>query len=223
MKKLVVFMVLISLLITSAFSATKSSTTTPSTGTVEGSATYSAETAAQYKYQTNDKNRMVTIGSNGEKFQGPVLVTSFGQSTDGSMIEQVMKRLKTVAYTYNPTATGADLAGIKTVVIAVGNSTKGLGAAGISQDQETQRAKEFMAAVKSAGVDVICCHIGGATRRGALSDAFADMVLPLSSFIVVKEDGNEDGKFTTFATSNNVPITLVYGSKDTVNAFKAIF
>lgn len=222
MKRILLTMVMISLLVIPAFTATKTSTT-PSTGTVEGAATYSQEVAAQYKYQTDSKNRMVTIGTITEKFQGPVLVTSFGQSTDGSMIEQVMKRLKTVAYTYNPTATSADLGGVKTVVIAVGNSTKGLGAAGISQDQETARAKEFMAAAKKAGVKVICCHIGGATRRGALSDAFADMVLPLSSYILVKEDGNEDGKFTSFAAANNIPITLVYGSKDTVDAFKQIF
>ena len=222
MKRILLTMVMISLLVIPVFAATKTSTT-PSTGTVEGAATYSQEIAAQYKYQTDSKNRMVTIGTITEKFQGPVLVTSFGQSTDGSMIEQVMKRLKTVAYTYNPTATSADLGGVKTVVIAVGNSTKGLGAAGISQDQETARAKEFMAAAKKAGVKVICCHIGGATRRGALSDAFADMVLPLSSFILVKEDGNEDGKFTSFAAANNIPITLVYGSKDTVDAFKQIF
>ena len=222
MKRILLTMVMISLLVIPAFAATKTSTT-PSTGTVEGAATYSQEVAAQYKYQTDSKNRKVTIGTITEKFQGPVLVTSFGQSTDGSMIEQVMKRLKTVAYTDNPTATSADLGGVKTVVIAVGNSTKGLGAAGISQDQETARAKEFMAAVKKAGVKVICCHIGGATRRGALSDAFADMVLPLSSYILVKEDGNEDGKFTSFAAANNIPITLVYGSKDTVDAFKQIF
>ena len=222
MKRILLTMVMISLLVIPAFAATKTSTT-PSTGTVEGAATYSQEVAAQYKYQTDSKNRMVTIGTITEKFQGPVLVTSFGQSTDGSMIEQVMKRLKTVAYTYNPTSTSADLGGVKTVVIAVGNSTKGLGAAGISQDQETARAKEFMAAAKKAGVKVICCHIGGATRRGALSDAFADMVLPLSSYILVKEDGNEDGKFTSFAAANNIPITLVYGSKDTVDAFKQIF
>ena len=222
MKRILLTMVMISLLVIPAFAATKTSTT-PSKGTVEGAATYSQEVAAQYKYQTDSKNRKVTIGSITEKFQGPVLVTSFGQSTDGSMIEQVMKRLKTVAYTYNPTATSADLGGVKTVVIAVGNSTKGLGAAGISQDQETARAKEFMAAAKKAGVKVICCHIGGATRRGALSDAFADMVLPLSSYILVKEDGNEDGKFTSFAAANNMPITLVYGSKDTVDAFKQIF
>ena len=222
MKRILLTMVMISLLVIPAFAATKTSTT-PSTGTVEGAATYSQEIAAQYKYQTDSKNRKVTIGTITEKFQGPVLVTSFGQSTDGSMIEQVMKRLKTVAYTYNPTATSADLGGGQTVVIAVGNSTKGLGAAGISQDQETARAKEFMAAAKKAGVKVICCHIGGATRRGALSDAFADMVLPLSSYILVKEDGNEDGKFTSFAAANNIPITLVYGSKDTVDAFKQIF
>ena len=222
MKRILLTMVMISLLVIPAFAATKTSTT-PSTGTVEGAATYSQEVAAQYKYQTDNRNEALTMEAITDRPEGPVLETAIDHSTAGSRIEQVMKRLKTVAYTDNPTATSADLGGVKTVVIAVGNSTKGLGAAGISQDQETARAKEFMAAVKKAGVKVICCHIGGATRRGALSDAFADMVLPLSSYILVKEDGNEDGKFTSFAAANNIPITLVYGSKDTVDAFKQIF
>ena len=221
MKKTIAIIVIIVVAISVMSAATKN--TTPSTGTAQGSATYSAETAANYKYQTSSSNRMVTIGTKSVKFEAPVLVTSFGQSTDGSMIEQVMKRLKTVSYSYNPTATGADLDGVKTVVIAVGNSTKGLGAAGISQEQETARAKEFMAAVEKKGVKVILCHIGGATRRGSLSDAFADMVLPLSSYMVVKEDGNEDSKFTSYASAHSVPITLVYGSKDTVDAFRLIF
>lgn len=221
MKKTIAIIVIIVVAISVISAATK--TTTPSTGTAQGSATYSSETAANYKYQTSSSNRMVTIGTKSVEFEAPVLVTSFGQSTDGSMIEQVMKRLKTVSYAYNPTATGADLDGVKTVVIAVGNSTKGLGAAGISQEQETARAKEFMAAVEKKGVKVILCHIGGATRRGSLSDAFADMVLPLSSYMVVKEDGNEDSKFTSYASLNSIPITLVYGSKDTVDAFRLIF
>ena len=221
MKKTIAIIVIIVVAISVMSAATKN--TTPSTGTAQGSATYSAETAANYKYQTSSSNRMVTIGTKSVDFEAPVLVTSFGQSTDGSMIEQVMKRLKTVSYSYNPTATGADLDGVKTVVIAVGNSTKGLGAAGISQDQETARAKEFMAAVEKKGVKVILCHIGGATRRGSLSDAFADMVLPLSSYMVVKEDGNEDSKFTSYASAHSIPITLVYGSKDTVDAFRLIF
>ena len=221
MKKTIAIIVIIVVAISVISAATKS--TTPSTGTAQGSATYSAETAANYKYQTSSSNRMVTIGTKSVEFEAPVLVTSFGQSTDGSMIEQVMKRLKTVSYSYNPTATGADLDGVKTVVIAVGNSTKGLGAAGISQEQETARAKEFMAAVEKKGVKVILCHIGGATRRGSLSDAFADMVLPLSSYMVVKEDGNEDSNFTSYASLNSIPITLVYGSKDTVDAFRQIF
>lgn len=221
MKKTIAIIVIIVVAISVMSAATKN--TTPSTGTAQGSATYSAETAANYKYQTSSSNRIVTIGTKSVEFEAPVLVTSFGQSTDGSMIEQVMKRLKTVSYSYNPTATGADLDGVKTVVIAVGNSTKGLGAAGISQEQETARAKEFMAAVEKKGVKVILCHIGGATRRGSLSDAFADMVLPLSSYMVVKEDGNEDSKFTSYASAHSIPITLVYGSKDTVDAFRLIF
>ena len=67
MKRILLTMVMISLLVIPAFAATKTSTT-PSTGTVEGAATYSQEVAAQYKYQTDSKNRKVTIGTITEKF-----------------------------------------------------------------------------------------------------------------------------------------------------------
>ena len=91
MKKTIAIIVIIVVAISVVSAATKN--TTPSTGTAQGSATYSAETAANYKYQTSSSNRMGTIGTKSVDFEAPVLVTSFGQSTDGSMIEQVMKRL----------------------------------------------------------------------------------------------------------------------------------
>lgn len=197
-------------------------TTTPSTGTVDSE--FDPNKSVDFVQQTNDTNRVVTLGTI-EKgaFKAPVFVTSFGQSTDAAMLDTLMKKIG-VEYVYNATAKATDLQNYKTVVIAVGASTKGLGAAGISEAQETARATEIINFLKAnSDVKVICCHIGGSARRGTLSDAYADMVMDLSSLIVLKEDANFDYKFTKYAEEHNVPISLVYATKDTMTVFTEVF
>ena len=150
-------------------------TTTPSTGTVD--AEYDPNKNVDFTMQTSEENRVVTIGTIDKSlYSQPVFVTSFGQSTDAAMLDTVMKRIG-VDYVYNATANAEAVKGYKTVVIAVGASTKGLGAAGISEAEETERAKAIMQAIAETGAQVICCHIGGSARRGTLSDVFADMVM----------------------------------------------
>lgn len=176
--------------------------------------------ASSYVMQTSKTNHVVTVGTvDKSAFQTPVFITSFGQSTDAAMLQTVMRRIK-VPFTYNPSAGAGDVAGAKTVVIAVGASTKGLGAAGISEADETSRAKEVMAQIEKEQIPVIFVHIGGETRRGALSDALADLVLPDAGYLVVKEDANFDGKFTDYAAGTGKPITLVFATKDTIDVFK---
>ncbi len=205
---------------------TETATTTPSTGTVD--AEYDPNKTVDFVQQTSDSNRIVTVGSlDGLTFETPVFITSFGQSTDAAMLDTVMKNInkdKSVNYVYNATATADALKGYKTVVIAVGASTKGLGAAGISEAEETARATEIINYLKAnPEVKVICCHIGGSARRGTLSDVYADMVMGISSLIILKEDANFDYKFTTYAEQNNIPISLVYATKDTITVFKEVF
>ena len=206
--------------------ATTTDTTTPSTGTVD--AEYDPNKTVDFVQQTNDTNRVVTEGSlEGLTFETPVFITSFGQSTDAAMLDTVMKNInksKSVEYVYNATATADALKGYKTVVIAVGASTKGLGAAGISESEETARATEIIDYLKAnPEVKVICCHIGGSARRGTLSDVYADMVMEIADLIVLKEDANFDYKFTTYAQEHNIPISLVYATKDTITVFKEVF
>lgn len=211
---------------TSSTSVATTETTTPSTGTVD--AEYDPNKTVDFVQQTSDSNRIVTLGSlDGLTFETPVFITSFGQSTDAAMLDTVMKNInkdKSVNYVYNATATADALKGYKTVVIAVGASTKGLGAAGISEAEETARATEIINYLKAnPEVKVICCHIGGSARRGTLSDVYADMVMEIASLIVLKEDANFDYKFTTYAEQNNIPISLVYATKDTITVFKEVF
>ena len=173
--------------------------------------------------QTSEENRVVTIGTvNKSLYSQPVFVTSFGQSTDAAMLDTVMKRIG-VDYVYNATSNADAVKGYKTVVIAVGASTKGLGAAGISESEETERAKAIMQAIAETGAQVICCHIGGSARRGTLSDVFADMVMEKASYIVLKEDANFDYKFTKYAEEHNLPISLIYATKDALTVFTDVF
>lgn len=188
-----------------------------------GSEAYDPNASLEFETKTNENETVVTIGTIDKSlFEAPVLVTSFGQSTDAAMLDTVMKRIG-VEYKFDAVAKGADVAGYKTVIIAVGASSKGLGAAGISEADESARAKEFMAAVKETGAKVICCHIGGSSRRGALSDEFADLVMEQASYIVLKEDANFDYKFTKYAEANSLPITLIFNTKDTVSVFTDLF
>ena len=196
-------------------------TTTPSTGTVDSE--YDPNKNVDFTMQTSEDKRVVTIGTvNKSLYSQPVFVTSFGQSTDAAMLDTVMKRIG-VDYVYNATANADAVKGYKTVVIAVGASTKGLGAAGISEAEETERAKAIMQAIAETGAQVICCHIGGSARRGTLSDVFADMVMEKASYIVLKEDANFDYKFTKYAEEHNLPISLIYATKDALTVFTDVF
>ena len=206
---------------TSAAPAAASADTTPSTGTVDSE--YDPNKTLEFDQQTSETVRVATIGTvNKSLYSQPVFVTSFGQSTDAAMLDTVMKRIG-VDYVYNATATAEAVSGYKTVVIAVGASTKGLGAAGISEAEETERAKAIMKVIEESGAQVICCHIGGSARRGTLSDLFADMVMDKASYIVLKEDANFDYKFTKYAEEHNLPISLIYATKDALTVFTDVF
>ncbi|MBO4717746.1 MAG: hypothetical protein J5599_07590 [Spirochaetales bacterium] len=199
----------------------ESSSTTPSTGTVDSE--YDPNKTVDFTQQTSEENRVVTIGTIDKSlYKQPVFVTSFGQSTDAAMLDTVMKRIG-VDYVYNATATADTIKGYKTIIIAVGASTKGLGAAGISEADETARAKAIMEYINTNDVEVICCHIGGSARRGTLSDLYSDMVMEKASLIVLKEDANFDYKFTKYAEEHNKPISLIYATKDALTVFTEIF
>lgn len=79
----------------------------------------------------------------------PALVTSGGQSADYQMIATVMEK-QGMEFTTNNLATSADLGDAKTLIVVVGGSSKGLGAAGIDADGELERLDELMTAAKDA-------------------------------------------------------------------------
>ena len=194
---------------------------TSSQGTVDG---YDPNSQSDFEHNTSESVRVFDIGTVDKAlFETPILVTSFGQSADASMMEVMMKKAGVKDYTFNAQASGDMVKNYKTVIIVCGASSKGLGAAGVSEADETARTEKFMEAVKESKPAIILCHLGGSIRRGVLSDKFTDMVLDVANYMVVVEDANFDGKFTKAAADKNIPLTYLYAIADGVKVFSALF
>lgn len=225
---LVVCAILASMVLTACGGGTSSSAPAPapggsssSTAAPAGGDSSTAAPSGDVTMQTSDTNKVVTIGTL-PVCEGPIYITSVGQSADASMLDALMKKIG-AEYTFNSTAKAADVAGAKTVIIAAGASSKGLGAAGISADDEKARAKELLQTCKDNNITVIMAHLGGASRRGPLSDEFTNMVLDGSAYLMVVEDGNADGLFTTYAKDKNIPVTLLKSIADAMAPLQEIF
>jgi hypothetical protein len=127
----------------------------------------------------------------------PAFVTTVGQTADIEMVKVMLDRVS-VPYKADAEAKAGSLAasGARTLVLVLGGSTKGLGAAGISPEAELDRAKALLAEAKKLGMTVIGLHVGGEARRGQLSDRFIEAAVPACHYVVVVADGDKDGFIT---------------------------
>jgi hypothetical protein len=139
----------------------------------------------------------------------PAFLSTVGQSADIEMVKVLLGR-SGVPHTDNAQAKAGDLApsGAKTLVLVLGGSTKGLGAAGISADAELERARLLIAEAKKLGMTIIGVHVGGEARRGQLSDRFIQAAVPACQYLVVVADGDKDG-FISKLAGTAIPIDKV--------------
>ena len=152
----------------------------------------------------------------------PTLLTSAGQSADTQMVKVLADRLK-ISNQFNPLAGPEKISGVKSVIIVIGGSSKGMGAAGIDMGKEILRIQKFLAKAKELKTPVIGMHIGGNGRRGDLSDPFINLVAPLASYLIVVKEGDADGIFLKTAAQNNIPIVFVNKISETQEALKSVF
>jgi hypothetical protein len=148
------------------------------------------------------------------KAQAPVLLTSCGQSPGPLKLTVFLKKLG-IGHDYKPDATDKDLAGkkYKTLIIVTGASLKGMGAAGVSMKDELTRTSALIDAAKKAGVLLVGAHIEGMARRSQGAEAgdnsdeqSIDAVCPRAQLLVIRKDGDEDGRFTAIAKKQNIPM-----------------
>ena len=145
---------------------------------------------------------------NGQKFEQPILISSAGQSADVKLVKMLAERQKLNSNTVLM-AKPEDLTGIKTLIIVPGFSSKGLGAAGVSQQEEFERVQALVKSANDMKIPIVMVHIGGNARRKGQSDSFNQLVADNSKFMIVVKQGDEDGFFTAISKGKKIPLTLV--------------
>jgi len=179
---------------------------------------------------------MVPQHAGAQTAEEPVLLTSCGQSPGPVRLKIFMQRLK-IDFELNLLVTAKDLVAAKeagkpykTLIIVTGASLKGMGAAGVSIDEELARTEGLLAEAKKQGIKVIGSHIEGMSRRsqgaaaGDNSDEQSiDAVCPNSDFMIVKKEGDSDGRFTTISKGKDVPLILFEMNTEISDVLKKVF
>lgn len=138
----------------------------------------------------------------------PALLTSAGQSADVEMVKVLLDRAK-ISFTMNVQAKAGGIPKeAKTLILAIGGSSKGLGAAGIPAEAEMERIIALVTDARKRGMKIIGAHIGGEARRGELSDKFINLTVPMCDYVIVVSEGNQDGLFNKLC-GNKIPLDWV--------------
>ena len=155
--------------------------------------------------------------------QTPAILTSIGQSADVDIANTLCTKAG-IEVTLNKNITGDELPDdCKTLILAVGGSSKGLGAAGIDADQELARTDALIAAAKDKGITVLALHTGGSARRGTLSDSFITPAFQGCDAAIVVSEGDSDGLMSGILAANGTPATYVENTAGSLAALQNAF
>jgi Domain of unknown function (DUF6305) len=163
------------------------------------------------------------------KGQLPLLITNAGQGPGAKMSRLLVQRSGAVAdFDYNAEPKPADLKTkpYKTMFVVLGSTAKGLGASGITIDQEIERLTAMIAEAKRLKIQIVCVLLEGKARRGkpgGADERCIDAIAPFASYLVVKKDGNEDGRFDVIAKKSGAPLTFIDDAMDFGELVKAMY
>jgi hypothetical protein len=165
---------------------------------------------------------LLPAGAEEGAWEQPVLITSAGQSAEVQLASVLAKRSE-INFVLKKAAGPEDLSGIKTLVLSLGASLKGLGAAGLDVEQEKERVVRLLDAAGSQNIPVLCLHLGGEARRGQLSDEFITAFLPAARLALVAKSGNQDGLFTELCRQHDIPLIEVERAVNALEPLKKLF
>lgn len=184
----------------------------------------------------------------------PVLTTSAGQSADINTLNVILQQagvkydycdVPTVEMINNGVGLGGKESGkgfhveiktdlekfkngvpYKTIIFAIGASLKGMGASGLTVNDEIKRLKGIIKYCIENDIFIIAVHAGGDSKRGAKgsdNEKMIDVITPNADYIIVVKDSNKDGRFTNISKPKKIPLSEVKYALGIVELMKNIF
>ena len=162
----------------------------------------------------------------------PFMITNAGQGPGGKMGRLLVSRAGTLTededfyYVDVPYAADVDARDYSAIVIVIGSTDKGLGATGITIDQEISRVDEVVARANEKGVPVIAVMLEKDKRSDVKTNSnerCIDAVCPHASWMIVTADVNTDGRYDAFKAENGTPLTILDSSMDFISLVQQAF
>lgn len=162
----------------------------------------------------------------------PFMITNAGQGPGGKMGRLLVSRAGTLTededfyYVDVPYAADVDARDYSAIVIVIGSTDKGLGATGITIDQEIARVDEVVARANEKGVPVIAVMLEKDKRSDVKTNAnerCIDAVCPHAAWMIVTADVNTDGRYDAFKAENGTPLTILDSSMDFISLVQQAF
>lgn len=152
---------------------------------------------------------MPALATDPPSFVRPGVLSSIGQASDIAVVKVLLNTKLKLGLDVKPLLQPAELVGQKLLVVVVGASTKGLGAAGLDIEKEATRARALLEAAHTQGIGIIALHTGGQSRRGKTTDDLITLVVSKADYTVVMAGGNKDRIFNNAAAGRGTPVVEV--------------
>lgn len=154
----------------------------------------------------------------------PLIITTAGQSPGAVTVSVLCKRNK-IDSDFEKLAKAEDLTlkSYKTLIITMGTSGKGMGAAGIDINDELDRIEKLIEEARKQNMLIIGLHIEGEARRTGDCEKSIDLVALRVDYLIVRSDGNKDGRFDLIAKEKNTPMFIIEEIIELNDLLKGIF
>ena len=165
-------------------------------------------------------------------FETPFMITNAGQGPGGKMGRLLIKQAKALEldkdffYVDVPYEEDVTEKPYSCIVIVIGSTDKGLGATGITIDEEIDRVNRVISAAKEAEVPVVAVLLEKDKRSDIPTNAnerCIDAVCPGSAMMIVIKDGNQDGRFDKLKEEYDIPLVLIDSAMDFGELSKTMF
>ena len=146
----------------------------------------------------------------------PMLITNAGQGPGGKMTRQIVADSGFVLdqeffYISEPEPENLPAGKYSCLLVVIGSTDKGLGASGITIDDEIERLERMLAHAKSINLPIIAILMESDKRSKIPTNAnerCIDLVCPQSEWMIVVKQGNTDNRFDELSAKYNIPLTV---------------
>ena len=175
-------------------------------------------------------------GADLKTYDCPFLLTSGGQGAGSKTLRLLLNQTKKFNYGVDgdfflEDETPArysyiDSGKYKALVIVMSVTEKGLGASGITIEDEIGFLKEVIKKAQAQNMPIIAVSMEKDARSKISTNGnerVIDTVCPYADWIISLTDNNSDGRFTALGEKYNIPVTLVDKPLELVKVLPSIF